>query len=346
MQRRGFREVRRSKLQEFLRALPREERDKYAPLPDEEIKEYAKWLRAGALRLREATIEKYCQAIRNIPRKWLNPVDFNRYNYKLNLSLSSLKLATLAVGAYFTFIGKPEWRNQLLPVKVHRRRVNYFFTTSEINQVRKVMGESQELMLDILLEVGCRRAVLMGLTPSHLDFKRGILKIPEDMRGNKSKEPWEISLSHKLLSRIEAYVKEHRIPISHPLFTIYYNEEHRGGRGKQLPRFFVNPEDTKGMRPYKDQDDACTKMFEALGRMAGLRTQYPFRPHLIRHSKGTLTYRISKDLVFTQTELQQKDSRAASIYVTMRRPDEPEGLDTEQIRRLQKEYRRVIYSSS
>jgi integrase len=83
--------------------------------------------------------------------------------------------------------GKQRWKEKLGTVKIKRGRVKYFFTIEEINQVRPVMDESQELMLDILAESGVRRAVLIGLTPSHFDFKREVMKIPKNMCGNKSK---------------------------------------------------------------------------------------------------------------------------------------------------------------
>jgi integrase len=98
------------------------------------------------------------------------------------------------------------------------------------------------------------------------------------------------------------------------------------------------------MRAYKDQLVACTKMFKELGEKAGLTTKYSFRPHLLRHTKATLIYRMTKDFNLLKEEIQQKTLSATAGYASLCREDREDDPTMVDIKQIRKEYAESLYA--
>lgn len=334
--------------------MPELDKDKYATLTEPEIKKYIGWLKAK-LYLRPAYINQLVNAILNVPKIWLNdPKTYNDNINKLSLSKNERLKTNKAVKIYFPSTKKPKYAYEIKKSKIPKKsHVEYFYLIDEINAVRKVCNEPQFLMHELLFQLGIRRGILMRITPAHISFEKRMLYVPKEMQGNKSGVDWTIEMPYALLRRLRRHIIQSKIPNNHIIFKIYYYKEHsKGGRGVRPPKFIVNPADKKGMKLYSNQDIACTLMFEYLGKqavrpktdnhgnvilnkgketMVKLNLDYPYRPHIIRHSSAVWKERAGFSPVALRENLQQIGFGSTGDYRHYRRKDREAKLPEDKV---------------
>ena len=134
------------------------------------------------------------------------------------------------------------------------------YSKEEVEKVLSVATPPIDLAIRIIWDTGLRRMTLMALTPRMVK-KDGTIHISPRTPGNKAGIPFEVILSPSTHSHLKKWIKEKKIPPSHPIF-------------------FFHSDTKKNL-------DALTNRIITAAQRAGIPNPTHFGPHAIRHSHAT-----------------------------------------------------------
>lgn len=264
---------------------------------------------------RPDTIKEYIKRLKELPQDLIHdPKKLNDYIYNVwGKTPSVIDLTTAAVRLYYKSIGKKEWVLTIEKPGWKSGEKKEFLSENQVKKVRAIVAPYPilELMFDLYYETGIRRSILLYIKLKDIDYDKHVIYISKNYIGNKAKKDYLVYVNKSWLDGLKEYLEQRE---KEDIFVTDIRRDATWIKRKKVAMhdavfefWFVQG---KKLKRYKDPRTFLTKLFNKIGELAGVK----LGPHIVRHTVGTETYAVTKDILQTRDQLGQKTTKPTERY--------------------------------